>query len=102
MLEFKLKNTIGEETKMFWKYQLAVWLSMQNFYSHFTEVTRNCECFGRIVESWHVPYLNLLMVGFMVFNATFNNISVILWQSVLLMEETGENHQPVTSHWQDL
>jgi len=27
--------------------------------------------------------------GFMVFNATFNNISVILWQSVLLVEETG-------------
>jgi len=26
MSEFKLKNTIGEETKMFWKYQLAVWL----------------------------------------------------------------------------
>jgi hypothetical protein len=26
------------------------------------------------------------------FNATFNNISVILWWSVLLMEETGENH----------
>jgi len=50
MSEFKLKNTIGEETKMFWKYQLAVWLSMQNFYSHFTKVTRKCECFGRIVE----------------------------------------------------
>jgi hypothetical protein len=32
----------------------------------------------------------------MVFNATFNNISVILWWSVLLVEETGvtgENHQ---------
>jgi hypothetical protein len=32
----------------------------------------------------------------MVFNAIFNNISVILWQSVLLVEETrvpGENHQ---------
>ena len=29
---------------------------------------------------------------FMVFNATFNNISVISWRSVLLMEETGENH----------
>jgi hypothetical protein len=26
---------------------------------------------------------------FMVFNATFNNISVISWQSVLLVEETG-------------
>ena len=41
----------------------------------------------------------------MVFNATFNNISVISWQSVLLVEETGvpgENHQPATSHWQTL
>jgi len=37
----------------------------------------------------------------MVFNATFNNISVISWWSVLLVEETGgrgENHRPVTSH----
>jgi hypothetical protein len=25
----------------------------------------------------------------MVFNATFNNISAISWQSVLLVEETG-------------
>jgi hypothetical protein len=35
----------------------------------------------------------------MVFNATFNNISV------LLMEETGvprENHRPAGSHWQTL
>ena len=29
------------------------------------------------------------MFKFMVFNATFNNISVILWRSVLLVEETG-------------
>ena len=35
---------------MFRKYQLAIWLSIQNFYSHFTKVTRKCECFGRIVE----------------------------------------------------
>jgi hypothetical protein len=37
----------------------------------------------------------------MVFNATFNNISVILWWLVLLMEETGvpgENQRPVASH----
>ena len=35
----------------------------------------------------------------MLFNATFNNISVILWLSVLLVEETGipgENHQNST------
>ena len=42
-----------------------------------------------------------LFVCLMVFNATFNNISVKLWQSVLLVEETGrpgENHRPVASH----
>jgi len=38
----------------------------------------------------------------MVFNATINNISVISWRSVLLVEETrgsGENHRPVACHW---
>ena len=37
----------------------------------------------------------------MMFGATFNNISAISWQSVLLAEETGvpgENHRPVASH----
>jgi hypothetical protein len=34
----------------------------------------------------HEPYSWL--VGFMMLNATFNNISVILWWSVLLVEET--------------
>jgi len=38
----------------------------------------------------------------MVFNAAFNNISVILWWSILLVEETRENHRPATSHWQTL
>jgi len=41
----------------------------------------------------------------MVFNATFNNISTVLWRSVLLVEETGvpgENHRPAASHWQTL
>jgi hypothetical protein len=35
-----------------------------------------------------------------VFNATFNNISVISWWTVLLVEEAGgprENHRPVES-----
>jgi len=41
----------------------------------------------------------------MVFNAIFNNISVISWQSVLLVKETevpGENHRPDPSHSQTL
>ena len=39
----------------------------------------------------------------MVLNTTFNNISVISCQSVLLVEETGvprENHRSDVSHWQ--
>ena len=47
----------------------------------------------------------LKWVRVMVFNATFNNISVISWLSVLLVEETGvpgENQRPATSHWQTL
>ena len=33
-------------------------------------------------------YLNYSKLQLMVFNATFDNISVISWQSVLLVEET--------------
>jgi hypothetical protein len=42
---------------------------------------------------------------FMVFNATFNNISAISWWSVLLVDEIGEpgeNHRPAASHRQTL
>ena len=42
------------------------------------------------------------LIWFIVFNATFSNISAISWPSVLLLEETGvpgENHRTATSHW---
>jgi hypothetical protein len=41
----------------------------------------------------------------MVFNATFNNIAVTTWWSVLLMEDIGvpgENHWPAKGHRQNL
>ena len=41
----------------------------------------------------------------MVFNAIFNNITVISWWSVYLVEEIGvpvENHWPAASHSQTL
>ena len=44
---------------------------------------------------------DLRKVRVLVFNDTFNDISVISWRSVLLVEETGvvrENHRPATSH----
>ena len=37
-----------------------------------------------------------IRVRFMVLNATFNNILVISWQPVLLMEETGVPGEPPT------
>ena len=58
-----------------------------------------------------VPWYNMIertnnsrtesLVWSMVFNATFNNISVISWWSVVLVEETGipgENHRLIASH----
>jgi hypothetical protein len=48
---------------------------------------------------------NLFGLWFVVFNATFNNISSLSWLSVLLVEEIGvpgENHWLVASHWQTL
>jgi hypothetical protein len=44
-----------------------------------------------------------MFVCLMIFNATFKNISVISWRSVLLVEEIGEpgeNHRPAAGHWQ--
>ena len=38
----------------------------------------------------YVVYLIWVQVRVMVFNATFNNITVVLWPSVLLVEETGK------------
>ena len=46
-----------------------------------------------------------MVVRLIVFNATFNNISVISWRSLLLVEETGvhgESHRPAACHWQTL
>jgi hypothetical protein len=50
-------------------------------------------------------YRMRVRVRILVFNSTFNNISLISCLSVLLMEEARvprENHRPVTSHWQTL
>jgi hypothetical protein len=54
------------------------------------------ECFYKHVE-FHGASFGLAMV----FNAIFNNISVISWRSAFLVEETGvpgENHRFVASH----
>jgi hypothetical protein len=58
-----------------------------------------------MVENMMYSPYNWVKVRDMMSNATFNNSSVILCRSVLLVEETGvsgENHRPAASHWQTL
>ena len=60
-----------------------------------------------VISSFYIieKYRFGLVFWFMVFNATFNNISVASWRSVLLVEGAGvpgENHRPVASHCQTL
>jgi hypothetical protein len=49
----------------------------------------------------YIKHERRVTIRVMVFNATFNNILVIFWRSVLMVEETGVpgvNHRPFTSH----
>jgi hypothetical protein len=51
------------------------------------------ECLSTTMTIYFVEGLG----GFVVFYVTFNNISVMPWRSVLLVEKTGgprENHRP--------
>jgi hypothetical protein len=56
---------------------------------------------SNVVYEDHIPFLQSIGIQqtnktfLMVFNAILNNISVISWWSVLLVEETGG---PVASH----
>jgi hypothetical protein len=64
----------------------------------------NCP-FSTRLHSWASYQSEIFRLGVrvMVFNATFNNISVISCRVVLLVEETrvsGENPRPAASHWQ--
>ena len=55
---------------------------MNNGFSKLLLFTKNC-------KTLHRHSCIKFFVRFMVFNVTFNDISVISWQSVLLGEETG-------------
>ena len=69
-----------------------------------TKIIAQKQCVYRQTDrQWKTQ--NKVWFRFMVFNVTFNNISVVSWPLVLLVEETGvsgENHQPAVSHWQTL
>ena len=81
-------------------FPLFVWSKLHTGTSERKRIESTCNLIF-LFASVHISY----WVRVIVFNATFNNISVISWRSVLLVEKTGvteENHQPSTSHWQTL
>ena len=53
-----------------------------------------------LTQGKYPPFVDGLW--FMGFNASFNNISVISLQSVLLVKATKENNRPIASHGQTL
>jgi hypothetical protein len=76
----------------------CVWIPLMVRCTWYNNLSVTC---GRSVVFSGIPQMKKIC-QFMVFNATFNNISVISWWSVLLTKETGENHWPAASHWQTL
>jgi hypothetical protein len=83
--------------------------SFNIFKGSITNVDEVEEAFKRVDCVYHMASYGMsgreqvcfiYMCGVMVFNATFNNISVISWRSVLLLElkgTHGENHRPASS-----
>jgi len=60
---------------------------------HFIRVFNNykCTCNGEKYPKYRtIQYFFALWVRVTVFNTTFNNISVISWQSILLVEESTD------------
>jgi hypothetical protein len=92
------------EKHNFWNFLMKMqWKDINNFESLILQISQPNSYNTRSTQLFQS--LSLMFVCLMVFNATFKNISVISWRSVLLVEETegpGENHRPVASHWQTL
>ena len=82
------------------KYFYIIYLAS---YGSTTNVCRiSCHNISTAAAYWKY---NIHNSRIMVFNATFNIISVISWWSVLLVEEIGipgENHRTAASLWQTL
>ena len=81
--------------------RIIFYISSENlqFVEYVIYSARDLSYFIRICQGYIVlPYSMFGLVCFMVFYANFNNISFISWLSILLLEETRENHRPVASH----
>ena len=97
IIEYKLQKCLSFVcTLVWWKTTSSVHFWPFKLTWKWGWVTQECTVLVLIM------ILSEWVVWFMMFNATFINISVVSWQSVLLVVETRENHRPVVSHWQTL
>jgi hypothetical protein len=89
-----------------WFFGVKSWFITRNTPKLFAPPSARRNFFKCVPLTWNPgsAHLMSLWVRAMVFNATFNSISVISWRSVLLARTGvhGENHGPVVSHWQTL
>ena len=87
--------------KYYYRY-IHVWTSVEVRYTQPSNIVPfSCDSETSKSERQKIRF----RVKVMVLDTTFNNISIILWWSVLLVAETevpGENHRPATSHGQTL
>jgi hypothetical protein len=83
-------------------YAKETWKTNKQFPVLFIKLCLTCNE-SKVHRNLLMHVIRVLGLRVMVFKATFNNISVISWRSVLLVEETGvpgENHRLAISHWQ--
>ena len=93
-------NKIVQMKKLFSSTFIGIQVLSSPWFCYFRfQVFKYFQGFQVLVRTLHS---NVLCSCLKVFNATFNNISVLGWWSDLLVEETRENHRPVVSHWQTL
>ena len=105
-LSFHKIKIVTNKNEIYYKYEKKIKVYIKRIFKFAGQINWNNYYEWNIFFTLGYPRKQLIRfqgarVRFMVSNATFNNISVILWQSVLLVEETGvpgKNHQPATSH----
>ena len=95
---------------LYWVHIAWPWFELTTLVAIGTDCTGSCKSNYHMITTALVYVMNVLnflttQVRFLVVYATFNNISVISWRSILLVEETRvptEKHRPAASHWQTL
>ena len=78
---------------------LDSWMSV-HLYPIFPRMKQNTSWMDKIHPPLLFPFPKRFdLIWFIVFNATFSNISAISWRPILVVEEAGENHWPWASNW---